>query len=146
LGRGQAIQTQTKTNRYRAADSKPLNSLLGAFLNQGFGTCGGALGACWFWFVFGSLAPFPTALSNSVCVNSACRLPKCAALHKKRKSLARKCEDGSDPVYRSLEIELDKSPKQKFGNVQVRTIHLVPFPNALGFFFVFTRFAKSGFK
>jgi len=33
------------------------------------------------------------------------------ALHKKRKSLARKCEDGSDPVYRSLEIELDKSPK-----------------------------------
>jgi hypothetical protein len=68
------------------------------------------------------------------------------ALHKKRKSLARKCEDGSDPVYRSLEIELDKSPKRKFGNVQVRTIHLVPFPNALGFFFVFTRFAKSGFK
>jgi len=68
-GRGQAIQTTTKTNQILSAPPQVPGphifhscSILSP-AKEGLGTCMGALGSGCFWLLFVPLAPFPTACS-----------------------------------------------------------------------------------
>src|SRR6476646_5487134 len=81
-GRGQAIQTRTKTNKALSAPPQVpglylLTVLIGneRLTSWDLEPAGARSGPCWFWFVFGSLAPFPTALVLLGLNLIACPLP-----------------------------------------------------------------------